>query len=168
MNTDDDQPDSEPIQRPHSSASRSTQISNSSNLNPGFTHPGQPSMSTLALNSYPGSSSHSSRPLGYEVSSTTSTSRFDSERRRSNASTDSTDSRYRPGQASTSSMSPYTSGRSSGEPHVKLTPITKRISKAKKGVRVHDCDQCTKVSSVTLFIYSSLLTTSRNSPEQNI
>lgn len=147
MNTDDDQTDSDPIQRPHNSASRSTQISNSSNLNPGFPNSGQPSMSTLALNSYPGSSSNSSRSLAYEVSSATSISRIDSERRRSNASTDSTDSRYRPGQASSSSMSPYTSGRSSGEPHVKLTPITKRISKAKKGVAVHVCDQCNKVSS---------------------
>ena len=146
MNTDEDQVDSTSIQRPHDPAQRSSQMSDSSNLNPTYAISGHHSMSAPVLNIQPGSSTRSSNPLAYEISAAASSSGVVPTRRRSNASTDSTDSRYRPGQSTSSSMSPFASGRSSGEPHVKLTPITKRISKAKKGVPVHVCEQCSKVS----------------------
>jgi hypothetical protein len=42
-------------------------------------------------------------------------------------------------------MRPFTTGAATGEAHVKLTPITRKISKAKKGVPVHTCNQCPKV-----------------------
>ncbi|KAH6604865.1 hypothetical protein Trco_006572 [Trichoderma cornu-damae] len=39
-------------------------------------------------------------------------------------------------------MRPVVSGNSSGEQPVKLTPITGRVSRAKKGIPVHTCDTC--------------------------
>lgn len=70
-------------------------------------------------------------------------------RRRSNTSTDSMDSSY--GQGQNHSSAYYTGanmrpiipgGSSSGEHPVKLTPITGRVSRAKKGVPVHTCETC--------------------------
>lgn len=71
-------------------------------------------------------------------------------RRRSNISLDSHETSYGSSQLAPSSntpMRPFIAGPSSAEPHVKLTPITKKISKAKKGVPVHTCNQCSKVCS---------------------
>ncbi|KAH6975071.1 hypothetical protein BKA56DRAFT_82854 [Ilyonectria sp. MPI-CAGE-AT-0026] len=46
------------------------------------------------------------------------------------------------------------------EPQVKLTPITGKISKAKKGMPVHTCDQCPKVSQLPgLFLPTNLIVT---------
>ncbi|KAF5025236.1 hypothetical protein F66182_2702 [Fusarium sp. NRRL 66182] len=64
-------------------------------------------------------------------------------RRRSNTSVGSSE----PGPSSNSPMRPLTAGAAGGEPHVKLTPITRKISKAKKGVPVHTCNQCPKTFS---------------------
>jgi hypothetical protein len=44
----------------------------------------------------------------------------------------------------------------SGESQVKLTPITRKISKAKKGVPVHNCDQCPKVNVSPVYSHGSL------------
>jgi hypothetical protein len=70
-------------------------------------------------------------------------------RRRSNASVDSNEFSYQPGPSSHTPMRPFT-GAATGEAHVKLTPITRKISKAKKGVPVHTCNQCPKVYSFFL------------------
>nr|RBQ91926.1 hypothetical protein FVER53263_02726 [Fusarium verticillioides] len=67
-------------------------------------------------------------------------------RRRSNASVDSNEFSYQPGPSSQTPMRPFT-GAATGEAHVKLTPITRKISKAKKGVPVHTCNQCPKTFS---------------------
>ncbi|KAI7760234.1 hypothetical protein LZL87_007527 [Fusarium oxysporum] len=68
-------------------------------------------------------------------------------RRRSNASVDSNEFSYQPGPSSHTPMRPFTTGAATGEVHVKLTPITRKISKAKKGVPVHTCNQCPKTFS---------------------
>ncbi|KAF5650999.1 C2H2 zinc finger transcription factor [Fusarium sp. NRRL 52700] len=67
-------------------------------------------------------------------------------RRRSNASVDSNELSYQLGPSSHTPMRPFT-GAATGEAHVKLTPITRKISKAKKGVPVHNCNQCPKTFS---------------------
>ncbi|PTB70005.1 hypothetical protein BBK36DRAFT_1166207 [Trichoderma citrinoviride] len=68
-------------------------------------------------------------------------------RRRSNTSTDSMDSSYGQSQSHTAyyqgtAMRPVMPGTVSGDHPVKLTPITGRVSRAKKGVPVHTCDVC--------------------------
>lgn len=140
MNAEDDQVESQSIQRPHGSPSRPSQLSNSSYA----TAAGQ-STSSSAYASQLGSSSQSTKSLAPEALPTDSTGQGPFERRRSNNSTDSMESPYGFNLSSSSTMRPLTSRRSSGssgEPHVKLTPITKRISKAKKGVPVHVCESC--------------------------
>lgn len=72
-------------------------------------------------------------------------------RRRSNASVDSNEFSYQPGPSSHTPMRPFTTGAATGEAHVKLTPITRKISKAKKGVPVHTCNQCPKVYFFSLY-----------------
>lgn len=55
-------------------------------------------------------------------------------------------------QASTPGSTHHSSPRGSEsmpDVSVKYTPVTHRISKAKKGVRIHTCDSCRKVSSPT-------------------
>lgn len=86
----------------------------------------------------PGSSSSSSRPPNT--------------RRRSNVSTDSMDpSNYGYGHAGPSSggldpagqpMRPFGHASTGGDVPIKLTPITGRVSRAKKGMKVHTCDIC--------------------------
>ncbi|WZH43590.1 C2H2 zinc finger transcription factor [Fusarium acuminatum] len=86
-------------------------------------------------------------------------------RRRSNISLDSHETSYGSSQLAPSSnapMRPFIAGTSSAEPHVKLTPITKKISKAKKGVPVHTCNQCSKDGQDGT---SSHHGTTRNSPK---
>ncbi|KAF9767387.1 hypothetical protein IL306_000086 [Fusarium sp. DS 682] len=68
-------------------------------------------------------------------------------RRRSNTSIDSNEFSYQPGPSSHTPMRPLNTGAATGEAHVKLTPITRKISKAKKGVPVHTCNQCPKTFS---------------------
>jgi hypothetical protein len=102
-----------------------------------------------------GSSKPASKSSAAGSSSTSSSSRPATERRRSNASTDSMDqqSPYAHGHAGPSSssgglapsnqpMRPFASMQSGGELPVKLTPITGRVSRAKKGVPVHTCESC--------------------------
>lgn len=65
-------------------------------------------------------------------------------RRRSNASADSMDSyhghTYLPDRTAMRPNLPTPGGQ--GETPVKLTPVTGRVSKAKKGLSVHECDIC--------------------------
>ncbi|GKT49123.1 uncharacterized protein ColSpa_09304 [Colletotrichum spaethianum] len=80
----------------------------------------------------PGSSSSSSRPPNA--------------RRRSNVSTDSMEqSNYGYGHAgspSGQSMRHFGQAPAGGDVPIKLTPITGRVSRAKKGMKVHTCDIC--------------------------
>ncbi|KAI6768391.1 hypothetical protein HG530_006400 [Fusarium avenaceum] len=101
---------------------------------------------------------HNNRPDPPGSSKTSSVDRSSSpkpepnmnSRRRSNISLDSHETSYGSSQLAPSSntpMRPFIAGPSSAEAHVKLTPITKKISKAKKGVPVHTCNQCSKTFS---------------------
>ncbi|KAM0234696.1 hypothetical protein ACHAP5_009935 [Fusarium lateritium] len=111
-----------------------------------------------SLNRRTSPSPHNNRPDPPGSSETSSVDRSSSpkpepnmnRRRRSNISLDSHELSYGSGQLAPSSntpMRPFIAGSSSAEPHVKLTPITKKISKAKKGVPVHTCNQCSKTFS---------------------
>ncbi|KAM5359525.1 hypothetical protein ACJZ2D_014420 [Fusarium nematophilum] len=86
-----------------------------------------------------------------DLSSSSNTNQAMNSRRPSSTSIDSIEFPHGSSQQVSSSsntpMSPFTAGVGSGEPHVKLTPITRKISKAKKGVRVHVCNQCPKTFS---------------------
>lgn len=99
-----------------------------------------------------GSPSQTSRPSPSGHSSTSTTHALAS-RRPSNTSVDSMDHSYgyghghgrhgSPGQYNPNTMMrPFSSSSASAEPPVKLTPITGRVSRAKKGIPVHTCDQC--------------------------
>lgn len=149
MNAEDDQVDqveSTSIQRPRGSASRPFQPSNSTVSNSSYATAGGQSTSSSVYNNQLGSPGQSSRSLVPEALPTDSSAQGQFQRRRSNNGTDSMDSPYGYNLPNSSTMRPLTSRRSSGssgEPHVKLTPITKRISKAKKGQPVHVCENCT-------------------------
>ncbi|KAF4335172.1 hypothetical protein FBEOM_10971 [Fusarium beomiforme] len=140
MNTDDEHVDS-------SSGTRSVELTS----RPPSTH----SYATT-LNHPSPLSSHSNRP-DPPVSSRTSslddhisTPKPDinmNSRRRSNTSVDSNEFSYQPVSSSHTPMRPLNAGAATGEAHVKLTPITRKISKAKKGVPVHTCNQCPKTFS---------------------
>ncbi|RGP72323.1 transcription factor [Fusarium sporotrichioides] len=96
----------------------------------------------------PSGSSKSSSVIDHS-SPTTTDLNMNNRRRRSNMSIDSNETPYAPAQHASSSstpMRPFTAA-ASGESHVRLTPITRKISKAKKGVQVHNCDQCPKTFS---------------------
>ncbi|KAJ6443361.1 stress responsive a/B barrel domain-containing protein [Purpureocillium lavendulum] len=162
MNVDDDHVDSHSLKkskesaprsshRPASSASASSyanpadlSIANSSsssgiaarghNLN----HPPSHGLPSLDLDT---ASSPSSYGLAHSAAS------YTQDRRQSNTSTDSMDSPYGQGHGhghpggsySGGPMRPFGHG---GEPSVKLTPITGRVSRAKKGLAVHTCETC--------------------------
>ncbi|KAF5602977.1 C2H2 zinc finger transcription factor [Fusarium subglutinans] len=139
MNTDDEHVDS-------SSGTRSVSLTS----RPPSTH-----SHATTLKHPPPSSSHNNRsdiPVSSMASSLddhTSSPKPDinmTSRRRSNASVESNDFSYQPGPSSHVPMRPFT-GAATGEAHVKLTPITRKISKAKKGVPVHTCNQCPKTFS---------------------
>lgn len=73
-------------------------------------------------------------------------------RQSSNTSTEPMDSPYyyqghiygygNSGLSAGGSSTPYMAGASGGDPPVKLTPITGRVSRAKKGQPVHICEIC--------------------------
>ena len=93
-------------------------------------------------------SSHVAQPLITETSLSPGTS--PGSRRRSNASNDSMDSSsyapshgYGPMSGSSGPSRPYMPAAGTGsEAPVKLTPVTGRVSRAKKGVPVHICELC--------------------------
>lgn len=112
-----------------------------------------------ALGNLPTTSSGSSGSRG--SANRTTTSRPDSSRRQSTASNDSMDQAGYGSAASSSSRgggmhssnSPLRpmSGPTPSDPPTRYTPITGRVSRAKKGVAVHTCDIC-KPSKVRLSV----------------
>lgn len=76
-----------------------------------------------------------------------SSSRPSSDRRRSSGATDSMDG-YMYGQnnmqqsSSSNSFRHSSRGSDAAEPQVRLTPVTGRVSRARKGQPVHVCEQC--------------------------
>ncbi|RFU75467.1 hypothetical protein TARUN_6763 [Trichoderma arundinaceum] len=134
MNVDDDHVDSHSIRRDRRPASRTTIDQDLSVPMPRYNIPVDLSRQT----SPPHLIHPSSQPLGY--------SSHPGGRRRSNTSTDSMDSSYgqsqsHPAYYTGTTMRPVMSGSGSGEHPVKLTPITGRVSRAKKGVPVHTGEQ---------------------------
>ncbi|CEI66905.1 hypothetical protein FVEN_g8554 [Fusarium venenatum] len=97
----------------------------------------------------PSGSSKSSSVIDHSSPTTTTDLNMNNRRRRSNMSIDSNETPYASAQHASSSNSPMRPfpATASGESHVRLTPITRKISKAKKGVLVHNCDQCPKTFS---------------------
>ncbi|KAF4458020.1 hypothetical protein F53441_174 [Fusarium austroafricanum] len=133
---------------------------NSSSRNRSIDLTSRPPSSThsyvTTLNHPPSSSSHNNRPDPPGSSMTSSPIHHSlspqpdldmNSRRRSNTSADSNEFSYQSGPPSNTPMRPFTAGAATSEPHVKLTPITRKISKAKKGVPVHTCNQCPKTFS---------------------
>ncbi|KAF4469572.1 hypothetical protein FALBO_3526 [Fusarium albosuccineum] len=143
MNTDDELVDPRSGSRPIDLASRPSLRPNPSASGPSY---------ATSLDQPASSSSHINRadPLGSLTTSSLADPSTSSEanhnmnsRRRSNTSIDSSE----PGSSSNAPMRPFPAAAGGGEPHVKLTPITRKISKAKKGVPVHTCNQCPKTFS---------------------
>lgn len=134
MNTDDEHVDPRSGSRPIDLASRPS-------LRPNPSASGSTSSSSHNSRPDPPTSSTTSSVVDHLSSSTNLNM---TSRRRSNTSLDSLELSNQPGPSSNAPMRPFTAGVGS-EPHVKLTPITRKISKAKKGVPVHTCDRCPKV-----------------------
>ncbi|KAF4997071.1 hypothetical protein FGRMN_4118 [Fusarium graminum] len=143
MNTDDENVDPRPGSRSIDLTSRSP---STPSYVPSLNHLTSPSLHNHRPDP-PGSSKSSS--VGGPSSSPKPEANMNS-RRRSNTSFESYGSSYglsQPGPSSNTPMRPFTAGAATVEPHVKLTPITGKISKAKKGVPVHRCNQCSKTFS---------------------
>ena len=166
MNTDD-----EPVHQP--SGSRSIDLTSRSSSAQSYVtslNHTIPSSSHINRLDPPGSSKISSA-VDNSTSSSSSSSKTNSNmnsRRRSNTSVDSTELSHGSNQSGPSNapMRPFP-GAASTEPHVKLTPITRKISKAKKGVPVHTCNQCPKVCVDPFFSFFNLSDLPRHSPEQS-
>ncbi|POR38417.1 Uncharacterized protein TPAR_01385 [Tolypocladium paradoxum] len=156
MNVDDDHADSHSLKKPKESVPRSSQHPESSASTTSYANPANLSITTSPSSSARGHKhsppSHHLHSLAVETSSFPlghSTTNGASDRRQSNTSTDSMDSPYGQdhghghGHAGGSypggPMRPFVS---SGDVSVKLTPITGRVSRAKKGLAVHTCDLC--------------------------
>lgn len=154
MNVDEDHFDSHPI-RKDQEPGRSSQVHHTQPTSSTYTNPanltitGQNTRRSPSSHhrnsSYATESSPTTSPPGHPASNTSNT-----DRRQSNTSTDSMDSRYGQshghGHSHTNSftgapMRPFMPS-GGGETSVKLTPITGRVSRAKKGVPVHTCDMC--------------------------
>ncbi|KAH7149676.1 hypothetical protein B0J13DRAFT_621507 [Dactylonectria estremocensis] len=147
MNTEDDHVDTTSGPTPHDSGSRQSLRSDLSASAPAYPTARDRPTSTASHNGMLDPTKIPSRYYITETSSSSSSVGTASARRRSNASIDSTESPYGPAYSippSNSPMRPFTNNMGSSEPRVKLTPITGKISKAKKGVPVHNCDQCPK------------------------
>ncbi|KAL7788437.1 hypothetical protein V8C43DRAFT_287581 [Trichoderma afarasin] len=135
MNVDDDHVDSHSIRRDRRPTSRTSIDQDLSVPMPRYNIPVDLSRQT----SPPHILHPAAPPLGYNS--------HPGGRRRSNTSTDSMDSSYgqsqnHPSYYTGAAMRPIMSGTGSGDHPVKLTPITGRVSRAKKGVPVHTCDVC--------------------------
>ncbi|EKJ75956.1 hypothetical protein FPSE_03904 [Fusarium pseudograminearum CS3096] len=142
MNTED-----EPIDP--RSESRSTDLTSKSPSVHSYVTPlNYQTHSPSHINPHDPSGSSKSSSVIDPSSPTTADLNMNNRRRRSNMSIDSNDTHYATQHASSSNalMRPFTTA-ASGESRVRLTPITGKISKAKKGVLVHNCDQCPKTFS---------------------
>lgn len=148
MNTDDEHVDPRSGSRPIDLASRPS-------LRPNPSASGSTSSSSHINGPDPPTSSTTSSVVDHLSSS--NINRNMTSRRRSNTSLDSLELSNQPGPSSNAPMRPFTAGVGN-EPHVKLTPITRKISKAKKGVPVHTCDRCPKVRDLSPYLNSGSLT----------
>ncbi|KAF4982627.1 hypothetical protein FZEAL_1793 [Fusarium zealandicum] len=152
MNTDDEHVDPRSGSRSSDSISRPSLRPNLSAAGSSYATSLERSTSSSSHNNGPGppSSLTISSIAGHSSSSNTIRD-MTSRRRRSNTSVDSNEMSHgsnQPGSSSSNTpMRPFTASMGSGEPHIKLTPITRKISKAKKGVPVHTCNQCPKTFS---------------------
>lgn len=159
MNIDEDSFDSDPLKRAKESVPRSSRAPDSI--------PSTSSYASPTESSFPPSSEKlpTQRPstLSHHPSVTASPSPGPSNpdsRRRSNTSSDSMDPfyygqghGYASGSMASSATDPraYPATAPPNESPFKLTPITGRVSRAKKGVPVHICQECTKVSRTLTF-----------------
>ncbi|EEU45388.1 uncharacterized protein NECHADRAFT_41324, partial [Fusarium vanettenii 77-13-4] len=144
MNTDDEHVDPRSGSRPIDLASRPS-------LRPNPSASG--STSSSSHNSRPDPPTSSTISSVVDHLSSSSTNHNMTSRRRSNTSLDSLELSSQAGPSSNAPMRPFTAGVGN-EPHVKLTPITRKISKAKKGVPVHTCDRCPKVRYLAPYLNS--------------
>lgn len=155
VDTDDDHATSHSLKRSMDSGSRSSQHPNASMGSTPYVRGSDYSMNstspsrnqrlsppTRSLHSLPADQHSSTMSYGHPGS------RNPHDRRQSNASADSMDSHYGQGQVyghghsgsfSTAPMRPFVPPQ---EVPVKLTPITGRVSRARKGVPVHTCEIC--------------------------
>jgi hypothetical protein len=156
MNIDEDSFDSEPLKRGKESVPRSSRPPDSIPTTSNTVSPTDPSFvpsSGRALTHSP--SIHPSQSLAPTAASPSPGASNPDSRRRSTTSSDSMDPIYYgqghsyavPGGMMTSAgvSRSYPSASPSNETPVKLTPITGRVSRAKKGVPVHICPACNKV-----------------------
>lgn len=153
MNTEDEPVDPR-------SESRSTDLTSRSSSVQSYVTSLNPQAPSSSHNNPSGPSESSKSPFVLDHSSPTTTELNMNTRRRSNMSIDSNDMSYGSSQhdsSSNTSMRPFTASGSS-EPHVRWTPITGKISKAKKGVPVHKCHQCHKVTLLFIACNSHRLT----------
>lgn len=156
MNVDEDQLDSHTIKKDHAPAPSARHhqpyLAPSAVYNPGYATSGdQPDSSSAAQGKKRPSSSRTAKSTVTGTSSSSS-DRPSITRRRSNNSADSMDQpNYGYGHAGSSSgglepsghpMRPFGNMSTGGDVSVKLTPITGRVSRAKKGMKVHTCDLC--------------------------
>lgn len=157
MNVEDDHQDSRPLKDGKDSGPRPLQDPESSTFSSSASsrHASQVSLASNLAYAPDQSRSPSSRTLHPFVADTpTSSSQArgsssaSTSRRRSNTSTDSMDSPYAsghgyPGMSSSGPhMRSYPASNSGGDVPVKYTPVTGRVSRAKKGVPVHTCEVC--------------------------
>lgn len=151
MNIDEDSFDSSAVKRDKQSVPRSSTAPDSITSTSCYASPTDPTFASSSVQYQRQSpSSHTAHPLGTETTSPSPGASTTGSRRRSNTSTESMDPPYyvqghaygsgAPGSSGGSSR-PYITG-SGGDGSVKLTPITGRVSRAKKGVPVHICELC--------------------------
>ncbi|RCI08136.1 hypothetical protein L249_6318 [Ophiocordyceps polyrhachis-furcata BCC 54312] len=144
MNVDDDHP----IKTPRESAPRFEPSVSTSNP-PGHSTSSSPALSARAQ--IQSTSSHSHRPAAPEASPSTLPLGYHlgygsniaaPMRRQTATATDSMDPSYDRGQGNAHLGGPYAGPTSRPFVPTKLTPITGRVSRAKKGLAVHTCDLC--------------------------
>jgi hypothetical protein len=147
---DEDSFDSEALKKAKESVPRSSTAPDSI---PSTSSYASPTESSFAHSSGKPTTSTHPQALATETASPSPGPSIPDSRRRSNTSSDSMDPIYY-GQGHGYASSPmgnsaaprgYATTAPPGETSVKLTPITGRVSRAKKGVPVHTCEQCTKV-----------------------
>jgi len=160
MNVDDDHVDSHSLKKSKESAPRSHHHPASSASASSYANPADLSVANSSSSSGIAARGHSSNPPAHGLSSldvdtassssfglSHTTANYSQDRRQSNTSTDSMDSPYGQGHGhghpggsySGTPMRPFVPG---AEAPVKLTPITGRVSRAKKGLAVHTCETC--------------------------
>lgn len=163
MNVDEDSFDPDPHKKVKESVPRSSRAPDSIPSTSSYASPTESSFASSSGNpTIQSSSTHPPQPLPTETASPSPGASNPDSRRRSNTSSDSMDPLYYgqshgyvPGSMATSSgvPRPYPATAPPNEGSVKLTPITGRVSRAKKGQPVHICQECNKVRQRTLICH---------------